>query len=149
MSHISEIRAKMPEGVTVKAIKKNSQLASAMRSGTIVETAKKFNAGGNKQHQAAKNSLKLAEETEELHHDRVPLDLGKTIARVRAELGMSQKDLAVKINEKQTVITEYENGRAIPNQQIISKLERALNVKLRGKEMGKPFPVKKVPPTKK
>uniref|UniRef100_A0A0K0FYM6 Endothelial differentiation-related factor 1 (inferred by orthology to a human protein) n=1 Tax=Strongyloides venezuelensis TaxID=75913 RepID=A0A0K0FYM6_STRVS len=148
MAHIAEIRAKMPDGVQVKAVKKNSEIAKAMRSGNIVETAKKFNAGGNKQHQAAMNSLKLAEETEELHHDRISLDLGKLIQRVRMDLGMSQKDLAVKINEKHTVITEYESGKAIPNQQIFSKLERVLNVKLRGKDIGKPFPIKKVPQKK-
>lgn len=38
------------------------------------------------------------------------------------------------INEKPQVIQEYESGKAIPNQQVISKLERALGVKLRGKK---------------
>ena len=38
------------------------------------------------------------------------------------------------INEKPQVIQEYESGKAIPNQQIISKLERALGTKLRGKK---------------
>ncbi|CAK9134144.1 unnamed protein product [Ilex paraguariensis] len=37
------------------------------------------------------------------------------------------------INEKPQIIQEYESGKAIPNQQIISKLERALGVKLRGR----------------
>lgn len=38
------------------------------------------------------------------------------------------------INEKPQVIQEYESGKAIPNQQIIGKLERALGTKLRGKK---------------
>lgn len=38
------------------------------------------------------------------------------------------------INEKPQIIQEYESGKAIPNQQIISKLERALGAKLRGKK---------------
>jgi putative transcription factor len=38
------------------------------------------------------------------------------------------------INEKPQVIQEYESGKAIPNQQIIVKLERALGAKLRGKK---------------
>uniref|UniRef100_A0AC35TNL9 HTH cro/C1-type domain-containing protein n=1 Tax=Rhabditophanes sp. KR3021 TaxID=114890 RepID=A0AC35TNL9_9BILA len=142
MSHVSQVRAKMQEGVYVKAMKSNADIAHAMRAGTIVETAKKFNAGGNRQHQTNKNTLKLDEETDELRHDRVPMCLGKTIQKARADQGMSQKDLATKVNEKPTVITDYENGKALPNQQIISKLERALNVRLRGKEMGKPFPSK-------
>lgn len=38
------------------------------------------------------------------------------------------------INEKPQIIQEYESGKAIPNQQIIGKLERTLGVKLRGKK---------------
>ncbi|KEH41234.1 transcriptional coactivator multiprotein bridging factor [Medicago truncatula] len=38
------------------------------------------------------------------------------------------------INEKPQVIHEYESGKAIPNQHIIGKLERALGAKLRGKK---------------
>lgn len=34
------------------------------------------------------------------------------------------------INEKPQVVGEYETGKAIPNPQIISKLERKLGVKL-------------------
>lgn len=43
---------------------------------------------------------------------------------------MTQKDLGTAINEKPQVVAEYESGKAIPNPQIISKLERALGVKL-------------------
>jgi putative transcription factor len=41
-------------------------------------------------------------------------------------------DLWQQINEKPQVIQEYESGKAIPNNQIITKLERVLGVKLRG-----------------
>jgi putative transcription factor len=41
-----------------------------------------------------------------------------------------QKELALAINEKPTVIGEYESGRAIPNPSILSKLDRALGVHL-------------------
>ena len=46
--------------------------------------------------------------------------------------GLSQKDCAQKINEKPSVLQDYESGKAIPNTQILAKLERALGVKLRG-----------------
>lgn len=58
-------------------------------------------------------------------------------ARVAKE--WTQADLARAINEKQQVINEYEQGKAIPNQQVLSKLERALGVKLRGKDIGEPL----------
>ena len=52
---------------------------------------------------------------------------------------MTQKELATKANEKPQVVNEYESGKAVPNQAVISKLERALGVKLRGSEAGKPL----------
>ena len=52
---------------------------------------------------------------------------------------MTQKDLATKVNEKPSVINDYESGRAIPSQQVLAKLERALGVKLRGKDIGSPL----------
>lgn len=54
------------------------------------------------------------------------------MSAARLDLGLSQKDVALKINEKPSVIQDYESGKAIPNPQILSKLERTLKVKLRG-----------------
>lgn len=112
---------------------------SAMRSGSEVETSKKFAAGSNKQFSANKNVAKLDRETEELHHEHVSLDVSKLIQQGRQAKGLTQKELATKINEKQQVINDYEAGKAIPNNQIMSKLERALDLRLRGKDKGKPF----------
>lgn len=55
------------------------------------------------------------------------------MSAARLELKLTQKDVAQKINEKPSVIQDYESGRAIPNPQILGKLERILGVKLRGK----------------
>jgi ribosome-binding protein aMBF1 (putative translation factor) len=61
--------------------------------------------------------------------------------QARTAKKMTQKDLATAINEKPQVVAEYESGKAIPNPQIISKLERKLGTKL-------PRPGKsKLPPT--
>lgn len=65
--------------------------------------------------------------------------VAKTIQRARQEKQLTQKDLAVKINEKPQIVQDYEQGKAIPNQQILGKLERALGVKLRGKDIGQPL----------
>ena len=64
--------------------------------------------------------------------------LSSMIRDTRQKLGISQKDLAKSINEKPIVINQYENGTAIPNNQIIQRLENALNVFLRGKKKGEP-----------
>ena len=63
--------------------------------------------------------------------------MGKAIQTARQEKELSQKDLAQKVNEKPSVIQDYESGKAVPNPQILSKLERTLKVKLRGADIGK------------
>jgi len=55
----------------------------------------------------------------------------------RLALNLSQKEVAQKINEKPSVIQDYESSKAIPNPQILAKLERILGVKLRGSDIGK------------
>lgn len=69
----------------------------------------------------------------------VSVDVAQTIMKARSDKGLTRKDLATKINEKPTVVQEYETGKAIPNQQTLGKMERCLGVKLRGKDIGKPL----------
>ncbi|KAK7094653.1 endothelial differentiation-related factor 1-like [Littorina saxatilis] len=120
-------------------LRSKQAINSALRTGADVDTSKKFTAGTNKQSAAAKNTAKLDRETEELHHDHVSLDVCKLIQQGRQNKGFTQKDLAQRINEKQQVINEYESGRAIPNNQVMGKLERAIGIKLRGKDKGQPL----------
>ncbi|PIN15957.1 Transcription factor MBF1 [Handroanthus impetiginosus] len=127
------IRKKAP---TAAARKDEKAVNAARRTGAEIETIKKSSAGTNK---AAKstttlNTRKLDEDTENLAHEKVPSELKKAIMHARMEKKLTQAQLAQMINEKPQVIQEYESGKAIPNQQIISKLERALGVKLRGKK---------------
>ncbi|XP_006900499.1 PREDICTED: endothelial differentiation-related factor 1-like isoform X2 [Elephantulus edwardii] len=110
------------KGPTAAQAKSKQAILAAQRRGEDVETSKKWAAGQNKQHSVTKNTAKLDRETEELHHDRVTLE-----------------DLATKINEKPQVIADYESGRAIPNNQVLGKIERAIGLKLRGKDVGKPI----------
>jgi DNA-binding XRE family transcriptional regulator len=80
------------------------------------------------------------------HSHNSPFKKNNTVARVdrsfsvalqqaRLGKGLSQKELATRICEKPQVINEYESGKAIPNPNIINKLDRALGVHLpRGKK---------------
>jgi putative transcription factor len=43
---------------------------------------------------------------------------------------MTQKDLATAINEGAKVIQQYEAGTAIPNPQVLLKLDKALGIHL-------------------
>ncbi|EFJ33541.1 hypothetical protein SELMODRAFT_167040 [Selaginella moellendorffii] len=124
------------KGVTAGQRRDEKAVNEARRSGGPIETIKKFNAGSNKAATSTPgiNTKKLDDETEELAHERVPTDLKKNIMQARTEKKLTQAQLAQLINEKPQVIQEYESGKAIPNQQIISKLERALGAKLRNKK---------------
>jgi putative transcription factor len=101
--------------------------AQARRMGLQVDTVKKQGAGYNAQRMG-----KLENETEELSHAKVEGAVKKAIMQGRLAKKMTQAQLAQQINEKPQIIQEYESGKAIPNQQILSKLERILGVKLRG-----------------
>ncbi|KAL7980828.1 hypothetical protein Chor_001982 [Crotalus horridus] len=120
---VTVLRKKGPSAAQAKS---KQAVLTAQRRGEDVETSKKWAAGQNKQHSITKNTAKLDRETEELHHDRVPLEVGKVIQQGRQGKGLTQKDLATKINEKPQVIADYESGRAIPNNQVLGKIERAI-----------------------
>ncbi|XP_067943943.1 endothelial differentiation-related factor 1-like [Watersipora subatra] len=126
-------------GPTAAATKSSKAVNAAMRSGVEVETSKKYGAGGNAQHMTTKNTAALDRETEELHHEKVTLSVARAIQQARQAKGLTQKELSTKIAEKPQIVNEYEAGKAIPNNAILGKLERALGVKLRGKDIGKPL----------
>ena len=54
----------------------------------------------------------------------------KAIQQARLACKMSQKELATKLQVQISVINDYENGKAVPNNLFISKIEKALNTKL-------------------
>eukprot|EP00341_Mesodinium_pulex_P014706 CAMPEP_0116899472 /NCGR_PEP_ID=MMETSP0467-20121206/8029_1 /TAXON_ID=283647 /ORGANISM="Mesodinium pulex, Strain SPMC105" /LENGTH=143 /DNA_ID=CAMNT_0004572303 /DNA_START=98 /DNA_END=529 /DNA_ORIENTATION=- len=111
-------------------------LAQAKRTGQV-STARKFASGENKSAHSAvgANLAKLENETEVFQHNTVDRTLSKSISQARLAKKMTQKQLATAINEKPQVIQQYESGQAIPNPQILSKLDRALGVRLpRGKK---------------
>ena len=57
--------------------------------------------------------------------------------QARTAKKMSQKDLATRVGVKSDIIQSYENGKAIPNQQVIGKIEKALGCQLREKKFKK------------
>ena len=75
-------------------------------------------------------NIKLEEETETFKIQKSGQELGKALMKARMAKGKSQKILANDIKERVQVIQQYESGKAIPNPQIITKLERLLGVKL-------------------
>ena len=101
----------------------NEVLKKAQRTGTSTSVDKQTNPG-------IVNSKKLDNETETFNIVKSGLTMGKQIQQGRTDKKLTQKQLATMLNEKPQVIQQYENGQAIPNPQIINKLQKALGVKL-------------------
>jgi putative transcription factor len=97
-----------------------------------VETEQKIGAAQNKSaHSSGGLGMKkLEESTEEFKHNTVNQTLSKAISQARIAKKLTQKELATAINEKPQIIQEYESGKAIPNPQILNKLDRALGIHL-------------------
>jgi len=132
------VLSKSKKGPTT--LKSDKAVSQAVRSGQQVQTDKKFSAGTNKQKgDLGPTAAKLDRETEELKHSTLGMDVGKIIQQGRQAKQMTQGDLAKAICEKPQVVTDYEKGASIPNQAILGKMEKALGIKLRGKDKGQPL----------
>jgi len=58
------------------------------------------------------------------------LDFQKALQQARMVNKMSQKDLALKLGMNLNTMVNYEKGKEVPTNLIISKLEKILNTKL-------------------
>jgi len=79
--------------------------------------------------------VKLPEVTKPKPKEDVPLmevtvELKVAMQQARVAKGMSQKDLANKMCVPTQVIHSYENGKAIPNNAFIARMETFLGAKL-------------------
>ncbi|KAJ1985231.1 multiprotein-bridging factor 1 [Dimargaris cristalligena] len=123
-----------------KVARKESDLNSARRAGATIATDRK--AVTNKGHQGLhyQQLAKIDYADDVVAPPKLKSSVPQAIQTARNSKGLTQKDLGSLINEKPTVVAEYESGRAIPSQQILAKLERSLGVKLRGSNIGEPLP---------
>ncbi|WWC58304.1 multiprotein-bridging factor 1 [Kwoniella dejecticola CBS 10117] len=118
-------------------VAKGSALNSAQRSGLVVSSESK-GAGQTKGPADHQRIAKLDRDDAPKPPEKIGQDVGKAVATARMAIknadgkSMTQKELATAVNAQPSAITDLEAGRAVPDQQLLSKLERKLNVKLRG-----------------
>lgn len=112
----------------------------AQQNGQSVAVQRKEHQQLNQQKATAgANAKKLDEDNDTLKIKKVDPQLRVRIQKARQELNWTQQDLAQKISERVTVVNEYESGKAIPEERIIVKMEKALCMHLRGAKAGEPM----------
>ena len=107
-----------------RVAKTNADLNAAFRSGSV-EAVKKVSHKG-----VPSNARALDEETEDFHHATLSHEFKIALQKARTAKGLNQTQLAQKLSVKVNVINDYENGKVIPNPQVISQLNRALDTVL-------------------
>lgn len=76
-----------------------------------------------------KEKIKSAKPEKEIIESIIP-DYNKVIKSARERLGLTQEDFAKKVNERESVIAQFESGHLKPTIIIARKLEKLLNINL-------------------
>lgn len=79
---------------------------------------------------------KLEEENDVVKPQRINPKIVGAIKNGRSKLGITQKQLASRIQTNVQVVQQYESGKIKADVNILRKMEKQLNVKLTGKEFG-------------
>lgn len=87
----------------------------------------------NRPDAATRRMNEIDNNTECFEVERSGMDLANRIKTLRSQKEMTQKELAQRASVKVDVIRDYENGKAIPDGKLISRLEQILGGPLRDK----------------
>ena len=108
--------------VLTKNSKANSKTLSKNAGQSNVVSVKKSNPEGSKMYKILENDT--------LEVPKLSADFRVAMSQARNAKGLTQKELAQKIAVKETIVKSYESGKAVPENHIIQKIEKALGAKL-------------------
>ena len=108
---------------------------AAQRQGLPIETHKKATAAKNVANQPISTSsqLRKLDSDDVAPPARISREFSKKLTDLRVEKGWNRRQLAFQASLAESVIDEYENGNAIPQQNVIQKLRRILGDELPSK----------------
>ncbi len=133
------------EGILYKALIEGTELVVCEKCGRFGKILKKFEPQVKKEGILTVGVRKepIPEETGEV----IVEEYGRKIKEKRESLGLMQKELALKIAEKDSLVHKIESEKVEPSIPVARKLERFLKIKLietaDGKELEKAPAVKK------
>jgi len=88
-----------------KVTRTSADINAARRSGAVVSTEKKVTSNAGHVGEDFRRLAKVAETDDIIAPKAISMDVGKSIAKARLAMEMTQKELGVKVNEKQTVVS--------------------------------------------
>jgi putative transcription factor len=105
---------------------------AAQRQGLPIETHKKATAAKNVSNRPVSNpsQLRKLDSDDVAPPTRISKEFSKKLVELRVKKGWNRQQLAFQVNLTDRVIEEYENGKAIPQQNVIQKLCRLLGDEL-------------------
>ena len=96
---------------------------------TIYVKPKKTNQEGSKSKQYVKSKeqkMNISEEEGKLTHKKMDIEFGKTLQKYRLSQGLTQKDIAQKLNIPAKDINDIESGKMKHNGQLMGKIKRLM-----------------------
>ena len=96
----------------------------------VIKTVKKKSTQSDKDKKqyvkSKEQKMSEAEEEGKLSHKKMDIEFGKTLQKYRLSQGLTQKDIAQKLNIPAKDINEIESGKMKHNGQLMGKIKRLM-----------------------